>query len=174
MALTDPVFVYPDLDTSSVEYAPDFSTAGVRSWLRTSKMRDVLDFWNDIRQFRRCPELADVDFASVPELANWMILLERPVPGGESLFRKVGAKIVELSDLDITGQPLLALPDPEYRRMFQANCDAVTRASMPLASRYRRTLKGRSVDFERLDLPLMLESGRVGGVLVGMHTGGAG
>ncbi|MDF1792147.1 MAG: PAS domain-containing protein [Thalassobaculaceae bacterium] len=173
MALTDTVFVYPDLDTSSVEYAPDFSTAGVRSWLRTIKMRDVLDFWNDIRQFRRCPNMTDVEFTSVPELANWMILLERPVPGGECLFRKVGAKIVELSELDITGQPLLSLPDPEYRRMFQANCDAVTRAAMPLASRYRRMLKGRSFDFERLDLPLMLESGRVGGVLVGMHAAGA-
>ncbi|WP_420562486.1 PAS domain-containing protein [Thalassobaculum sp.] len=172
MALTDSVFVYPDLDTSSVEYAPDFSTAGVRSWLRTGKMRDVLDFWNDIRQFRRCPELCDVDLTSVPELSNWMILLERPVPGGDCLFRTVGRKIIELSHLDITGQPLMALPDPEYRRMFQANCDAVTRAAMPLASRYRRMLKGQSFDFERLDLPLTLESGRVGGVLVGMHAAG--
>lgn len=170
MALSDPVFVYPDLDTSSVEYAPDFSTAGVRSWLRSVKMRDVLDYWNDVRQFRRCPALADVDFASVPELSNWMILLERPVPGGECLFRKVGPKIIELADLDITGQPLLALPDPDYRRMFQANCEAVTRAAMPLASRYRRTLRGRTFDFERLDLPLMLDSGRAGGVLVGMHA----
>lgn len=174
MALTDPATPYPDLDTSSVEYAPDFSTAGVRSWLRTSKMRDVLDFWNDLRQFRRCPELSDVDFATVPELAGWMILLERPVPGGECAFRLVGRKIVELSSLDVTGQPLSALPDPEYRRMFQANCDAVTRAAMPLASRYSRVLQGQRIAFERLDLPLMLESGRIGGVLVGMHAVGGG
>lgn len=173
MRLTDPAPPYPDLDTNSVEYAPDFNTAGVRSWLHSAEMRDVLDFWNDIRQFRRCPEVADVDFASVPDLADWMILLERPVPGGECLFRSVGRKIVELAALDITGQPLAALPDPEYRRMFQANCDAVTRAAMPLASRYSRVLQGRRVAFERLDLPLMLESGRIGGVLVGMHADGA-
>lgn len=170
MALTDSLFVYPDLDTNSIEYAPDFSTAGVRSWLRTDKMRDVLDFWNDIRGFRRCPDMEDVDFSTVPILAGWMLLLERPVPGGDCVFRKVGARIIELADLDITGQPLQALPDPEYRRMFQANCDAVTRAAMPLASRYRRLLKGKIYDFERLDLPLTLESGRVGGVLVGMSA----
>lgn len=170
MVLPDPADRHPDLDTSSVEYAPDFSTAGVLSWLRSAKMRDVLDFWNDVRQFRRCPEFSTIDFASVPELADWMILLERPVPGGECVFRTVGRKIVELSSLDVTGQPLSALPDPEYRRMFQANCDAVTRAAMPLASRYCRVLQGRRVAFERLDLPLMLESGRVGGVLVGMHA----
>jgi|GEM_PF-6353216 len=168
MALSDPAFVYPDLDTSSVEYAPDFSTAGVRSWLRTDRMRDVLDFWNDVRGFRRCPDLDDIDFATVPLLANWMLLIERPATGGNGRFLKVGAKIIELADLDITGQPITALPDPDYRRMFQENCEAVTRAAMPLASRYRRMLRGGVYEFERLDLPLTLGSGRVGGVLVGM------
>ncbi len=170
MALSDSAFLYPDLDANSIEYAPDFSIAGVRAWLRSDKMRDVLEFWNEIRGFRRCPAMADLDLAEAPDLAEWMLLLDRPVPGGECIVRRVGARIAGLVALDITGQPLTALPDPDYRRMFRTNCDAVTRTAMPLASRYRRTLKGAVYGFERLDLPLTLESGRVGGVLVGMHA----
>lgn len=168
MALVDPMTLYPDLDTRSVEYAHDFSTAGLRSWLRTDKMLDLLDYWNDVRAFRRCPDRLDIDLASIPILAQWLILVERPSPFSGCVFLNVGSRITELAGLDITRQPLSALPDPDYRRMFQENCESVMRAAVPLASRYRRLLPRGMYAFERLDLPLNQEPGRVGAVLIGM------
>jgi hypothetical protein len=170
MALMDPIGAYADLDTSSLDYAPDFSTAGVRSWLRTRKMVDLMDFWNEARGARRCPGLDEIDHASVPLLASWLVVVARPVVGGESIVRYAGRRIIDLAGIDITGRPISNLPDPDYRRMFQENTDTVIRAGMPLASRYRRVLRGCPYEFERLDLPLTLESGRVGAVLVGMFA----
>lgn len=168
MALLDPPLACPDLDAESLEYAPDFGSAGLRAWLRDPRMSALLEYWNDKRGVQRCTRASAVDLLEIPDLAGWTVLVDCPVWGGTGVFRSVGAQIVELAGLDITGRPMTDLPDPVYRRMFEENCDAVRRTAMPLASRYVRVLDGRRLAFERLDLPLLDQSSRVATVLVGM------
>ena len=168
MALLDPPLVCPDLEADSLEYAPDFSIAGLRAWLHEPRLWTLLEYWNARRGLNRCTPASAIDFLDIPDLAGWTVVVACPAWGGPGTFQSVGARIVELAGIDITGQPVTDLPDPVYRRMFEENCDAVVRTAMPLASRYVRVLAGRRCPFERLDLPLAGDSGRVTGVLVGM------
>ncbi len=161
MALIEPAPLCPDLETDSLEYAPEFGTIGMRTWLRDPHTRHLLDFWNDKRGLNGCPLAADVDPLDIPELVGWTVLVDCPPWGGPGVVRMVGVQIVELAGVDITGRPVSDLPDPVYRRMFEDNFDVVVRTAMPLASRYTRVLGGRRRAFERLDMPL-LGAGRVG------------
>lgn len=138
--------------SSRVEAVEDREPTYIDDWLTQRPLRRLLAHWQDRRGHSPWPSRTDIDPVDLKDLLGWLMLIERE--GDDFRYRLVGSKIVEITQLDATGQTLGALPEADYYAMVRSNCRLVVETGMPNASRYHHTLNGRTARFERLELPL--------------------
>ena len=172
MALIDSL----STETGSADW-PDFTAPDTRTlgrdgagadWLQSSELREILRYWSRIRDGKDLPARSDFDPLDLRGALGWVTLADRNADAGEFRYRLVGTRVSELTGIDLTGQPVSAMPIGGYADFLMGRMWETVDRARPIACRYALALRQRRVLVERLDLPLTNGSDRVEFILTGI------
>lgn len=134
---------------------------------RSQQIRFVLDHWNGLRGAAKAPLAATLDPVALRPALGYVMLVDPVDDGADFRYRLYGSLISSVSGTDLTGKLVSQHHASPYVVDFSfAGYLAVYRRPEPLYT-FRRPARAEFTrSWERLVLPLLDDTGRVGRFLV--------
>lgn len=92
--------------------------------METSPLRDMRDYWEELRAGRLAPLRSEVDPRAIASSLENGFILERVQPGSVR-FRLAGSHLSDLMGMEVRGMPLRAFVEPAVRAAFTQTLEAV-------------------------------------------------
>lgn len=129
---------------------------------QSADSRDMLQYWNSVRQGHATPRRSDIDPRGIAGLLSRTFILEQIAPG-LGRFRVAGTHLADILGMDVRGMPISALLKPAARDPFSQSLaqlfatPGILRAVLVAPAELRRP----ELHAELLILPLRDDAGLV-------------
>lgn len=134
-----------------------------------TRLRRLYEYWLSKRGGREMPARADLDPIDMAFAIGNVILVDVPDETPPRFFVRLhGTTLSRLVNFDLTGKPLDAMPEPEFRDLSRRSFMKVLRTRQPLHAQADRVLDGRIQRYEAIIMPLSSDGGRIDMLFLGM------
>ncbi|MBL8835797.1 MAG: PAS domain-containing protein [Alphaproteobacteria bacterium] len=138
-------------------------------------LHKLYDYWRARGTPGRLPSRRDIDPLDMGFMLGNLILVDvvrdPDGPAPRFRYRLVGANLVNMLGIEMTGRMLDDHPDPQFREVAKRVYARVAEDARPTAARRDAVVDGRVRRYEAIHLPLAADGATVDMVLVGMRFG---